>query len=109
MASFNEDTKWMEAKRAIGDMNWIEIVSYYRSIDGENVFVYSVLDGDRRLIIDVIDDDLVLLMNSKGEPVSESYESVMNSRKVFKYSKDTELHSFHFDGKEFKFPIESYK
>lgn len=89
MSTFSQDEKWMEAKRAVGNLNWLEVISYYRSIGGRNVFVYSVIEGDKRLIVDVLDDDHVLLISKHGEPVVDSYDSVTNSRKLFKYNEDS--------------------
>lgn len=108
MSSFSQDKKWMEAKRVIGELNWIEIVSYYRFVEGRNVFVYSVVDGDKRLIVDVISgDNAVLLLNKKGEFVTDSYEAVMNSKKIFKYSDNYELKTYRFGSYKFTIAIES--
>jgi hypothetical protein len=85
MSSFSQDTKWVEAKRVVGNNNWIDIVSYYHSINGKNVLVYSIVEGDKRLIVDIIDDDTVLLVNKHGQRVVDSYENVLSSRKVFQY------------------------
>ncbi|AXH71110.1 hypothetical protein BSP38_068 [Bacillus phage BSP38] len=76
----------MEAKRAVGHLNWLEVISYYRSIDGCNVSVFSVKDGEKRLIVDVIDDDTVLLLDQNGHEAEDTYDNVLSSRKVFKYS-----------------------
>jgi hypothetical protein len=86
MSSFSQDEKWMEAKRAVGHLNWLEVISYYRSIDGSNVQVYSVRDGEKRLIIDLLDDDTVLLKDKDGFAKEDTYENVLQSRKIFKYS-----------------------
>ncbi|QIW88669.1 hypothetical protein P59_072 [Bacillus phage P59] len=86
MSSFSQDEKWMEAKRAVGHLNWLEVISYYRSIDGKNVEVYSVRDGEQRLIVDLIDDDTVLLLDKDGFAREDTYENVLSSRKIFKYS-----------------------
>lgn len=95
MSSFNQDLKWLEAKKAVGNNEWIEIISYYRSIGGQNVFVYCVGNGDKRLIVDVIDEnDNVLLINKTGEPVIDTYDNVLNSRKVFTYSDNSENMKF---------------
>ena len=85
MSSFSQDAKWVEAKRTIGNNNWIDIVSYYHYIDGKNVLVYSIVEGDKRLIVDVLDDDTVLLKDKQGQYVVDSYENVLSSRKTFKY------------------------
>jgi hypothetical protein len=86
MSSFSQDEKWMEAKRAVGHLNWLEVISYYRSIEGKNVEVYSVRDGEQRLIVDLIDDDTVLLQDKDGLAIQDTYESVLSSRKIFKYA-----------------------
>lgn len=92
MASFSQDRKWVEAKRAIGNLNWLEVISYYRSIDGKNVFVYSVIEGSKRLIVDVLDDDTVLLKDKNGELIQDTYDNVFNSKKIFTYNDATASH-----------------
>lgn len=109
MASFSQDNKWTEAKRAVGSTNWIEVVSYYRSIDGENVFVYSVVDGEKRLIVDVLDDENVLLIGRDGNLITDSYSNVENSRKVFKYSDNNEQRYLQLGSAEYLVTIESHK
>lgn len=89
MSSYSQDEKWVEAKRAVGNVNWLEVIHYYRSINGDKVFVYSVVEGNKRLIVDIIDDENVLLLNQKGEPVTDSYENVLKSRKIFRYNDDS--------------------
>jgi hypothetical protein len=89
MSTFSQDEKWMEAKKTVGNHNWLEVVSYYRFIGGRNVFVYSVIEGDKRLIVDVLDDGDVLLISKHGEPVVDNYDTVLSSRKVFKYNEDS--------------------
>ena len=108
MSSVSQDKKWVEVKRVISDLNWLEIVSYYRSIDGRNVFVYSIIEGDKRLIVDVLDDEYVVLMNKHGEPIIDSYETVFNSRKVFKYNEDFEQVPCMVRNKEYLVTIESH-
>ncbi|AYJ75930.1 hypothetical protein BSP14_055 [Bacillus phage BSP14] len=109
MASFSQDTKWIEAKKVVGHVNWIEVVSYYRSIGGTNVFVYSVVNGDKRLIVDVIDDDEVLLIGKADELLTDSYTNVLNSRKVFKYSEELDFRNYYLRGQKFRIPTESQK
>lgn len=106
MSSFNQDAKWVEAKRVVGNLNWLEVVSYYRSIGGKNVFVYSVIEGDKRLIVDVLDDDSVVLINREGEVSINDYDTVMNSRKVFKYNEDIEQIPFTFRNQQYFIPVE---
>jgi hypothetical protein len=91
MASFSQDKKWMEAKKVAGHLNWLEVISYYRSISGEKVFVYAVVDEKKQQIIDVIDDDTVLLLNKQGDPALYDYNRVLKSKKIFKYSESYEL------------------
>jgi len=107
MSSFSSDKKWMEAKKVVGDMNWVEIVSYYRSINGTNVFVYVIGEGNKRLIVDVIDDDNILLINKDGDPEIDTYENVMNSRKEFKYSEDFGYEDFYLNDTKITIPIEN--
>jgi hypothetical protein len=109
MSSFSQDTKWAEAKRAVGNLNWLEVISYYRSIGGKNVFVYSVIEGDKRLIVDILDNERVVLVNKNGEPVIDSYTAVESSRKVFKYSEKTEQVPYMVGNKEYLITIESHK
>ena len=98
----------MEDKRVIGNLNWIEIVSYYRFVNGTNVFVYSIVDGDKRLIVDVISgEDAVLLLNKKGELITDSYDAVLNSKKIFKYSENYELKPYRFGSHKFTIAVES--
>ena len=105
--SFSQDKKWLEAKRAVGVENsWVEIVSYYRAIDGKNVFVYTVGDGDKRLIVDFFDDENVLLISRSGEPIIDTYDNVTNSRKLFRYSENFENREYSVKGKTFIIPIE---
>lgn len=109
MSSFSSDKKWMEAKKVVGDTNWVEVINYYRSINGTNVFVYAIGDGDRKLIVDVIDDeDNILLINKHGNPEIDTYENVTNSRKEFKYSEDTEYGDFYINDMKFTIPIERH-
>ena len=107
MSSFSQDEKWMEAKRAVGHLNWLEVISYYRSIYGNKVFVYSIVDGDKRLIVDVLDDDTVLLIDKHGTARLDSYENVLSSRKTFKYSEYSEDRKFVLDSGEYTITVES--
>jgi hypothetical protein len=107
MLSFSQDKKWIEAKRVIGNLNWIEIVSYYRFINGNNVFVYSIVDGDKRLIVDVISEDTVLLLSKNGELVTDDYDSVLNSKKIFKYSDKYERRTYSLGSHNFNIATES--
>lgn len=109
MSSFSQDKKWAEAKRAVGSLNWLEVISYYRSIDGKNVFVYSVIEGDKRLIVDIINDETILLINKHGEPIVDKYESVLNSRKIFKYNEDCSVRDFFVGSSKYKIAVESHK
>lgn len=107
MVSFSQDKKWMEAKKLLNQKySWIDIVSYYRSIGGNNVFVYCIGNGDKKLIVDIVDDDNVLLINKLGEPIIESYEDVLNSRKVFSYSENFENREFFVGSKRFVVALE---
>lgn len=83
---FSQDKKWMEAKRAVGHLDWIEVVSYYHDIQGKDISVFAVLDGEMFKIQTVIDNDTVLLTDSAGAEVERDYNTVLSSRKVFKYS-----------------------
>ncbi|AII28099.1 portal protein [Bacillus phage Bobb] len=83
---FSQDKKWMEAKRAVGHLDWIEVVSYYHDIQGKDISVFAVLDGEMFKIQTVIDNDTVLLTDSAGAEVEKDYNTVLSSRKVFKYS-----------------------
>lgn len=109
MASFSQDRKWLEAKRAVGNLNWLEVIRYYRSINGTNVFVYSVIEGDKRLIADVLDDGHILLVNKHGEPVFDSYENVLNSRKIFKYNEDFLVRDLCIGSDKYRVVLESHK
>lgn len=109
MASFSQDEKWMEAKRAVGHLNWLEVISYYRSIEGDNVFVYSVIDGEKRLIVDILSDDNILLVDKHGCIITDSYMNVLNSRKVFKYSEDSETKQYKLGPDKYTIVIESHK
>jgi hypothetical protein len=107
MSSFGQDSKWLEAKKVIGDLNWIEIVSYYRFIGGNNVFVYVIGDGDKKLIVDIIDeDDNILLINKNGKPLTDSYDNVTNSKKVFQYSESLEDKEYYLGKQKFIIPTE---
>lgn len=87
MATFGQDKKWIEAKRIVGnDNSWLEVISCYNSIGGKGVFVYSVIEGQKRLIVDVLDDNHVLLFDSNKNLVVEQYETILNSKKLFKYN-----------------------
>lgn len=87
MSSFREDSKWQIAKKLLNqNYTWLEVISYYKAIGGKNVLVYSVIDGEKRLIVDLTEDNQVLLANRHGELVTDTYENVLNSRKVFEYS-----------------------
>ncbi|AGB62610.1 hypothetical protein [Bacillus phage phiAGATE] len=82
---FSQDKKWMEAKRAVGHLDWIEVVSYYHHIQGEDVTVYAVLNGEMFEIQTALNDNTVLLTDSDGEDVEKDYQTVLSSRKVFKH------------------------
>lgn len=107
MSSFSKDNKWMEAKKVVGNTNWLEIISYYRAINGTDVFVYSVIDGDKRLIVDVLDNDTVLLLNKSGQLVTEDYEATLNSKKIFKHSEQGERRNFYLGSQKYSIVIES--
>lgn len=107
MSSFSQDKRWVEAKRAVGNMNWIEIVSYYRAINGTHVFVYAVIGGDKRLIVDVIDDDTVLLLSKTGQLITDDYVTVLNSKKIFKYSERCEQKDFYLGSQKYTIATES--
>jgi len=109
MSSFSADEKWMEAKRAVGHINWLEVISYYRSIEGCKVFVYSIMDGDKRLIVDVLDDDTVLLIDKQGYAREDTYQNVLNSRKIFKYSENSEDKKYVLGSGEYTITVESQK
>jgi hypothetical protein len=107
MASFSQDKKWMEAKKVCGHLNWLEVIAYYREIQGTNVFVYSVRNGERRLIVDVFDDDTVILLNKNRELVKDSYERVLSSRKSFKYSEHYENQEYSLGHRTYTVPTEN--
>lgn len=107
MPTFGNDKKWLEAKKVIGNLDWIEIVSYYRFIEGDKVFVYAVGDGDRRQIIDVLGDDRdVLLLNQDNELETDTYENITNSRKAFEYTQEREEKEYYLEGARITIPIE---
>jgi len=108
MASFSQDKKWMEAKRVVGHLNWLEVIAYYREIQGNNVFVYSVVDGEKRLIVDILSDDSVLLISKDGALI-DTYANVLNSRKIFKYSEDSETKTYMLGSDKFTITTESHK
>lgn len=86
---FSKDNKWKKAKQLLNhNYTWLEVISYYKSLGGTNVSVYSVIEGDKRLIVDLTDDDQVLLLNKHNELVKDTYDNVLNSRKVFEYHED---------------------
>ncbi|QDP42843.1 portal protein [Bacillus phage vB_BmeM-Goe8] len=107
MASFSQDTKWMEAKRVVGHLSWLEVIAYYREIQGTNVFVYSIIDGEKRLIVDVLSDDSVLLLGKNGV-LTDTYANVLNSRKVFKYSECSETKIYDLGTKQIEIAVESH-
>lgn len=109
MKTFKDDKKWQEAKRVIGSDRWLEVISYYRAIGGKNVFVYSVIDGDKRLIVDILDDDRILLVDKHGDLITDSYEKVLNSKKVFKYNENIEQVDYYLDSTKYRVTIESHK
>lgn len=82
---YQEDEKWVEAKRTLRTDDWIEVTSFYRELGGHDVFVYALLDREKKLILDIDDDDNVLLYTKDGV-VSEDYERVFTSRKYFSYT-----------------------
>lgn len=107
MASFSQDRKWMEAKRVVGHLSWLEVIAYYREIQGTNVFVYSIIDGEKRLIVDVLSDDSVLLLGKNGV-LTDTYTNVLNSRKVFKYSECSEIKIYDLGAKQIEIAVESH-
>ncbi|AMQ66589.1 portal protein [Bacillus phage Shbh1] len=107
MSLFSKDSKWVEAKKVIGSSNWIEVVSYYRYIGGENVFVYVIGDGNKKLIVDIMDDQNVLLIDKEGNPSIDTYDNVQNSRKMFRYSENTKVKKFTVQDQTFFVRMES--
>ncbi|WP_325227477.1 hypothetical protein [Schnuerera sp.] len=106
MSSFSQDKKWMEAKKVIGDLDWIEIISYYRFIGGNNVFVYVAGDGDKKQIVDIIDKEgTVLLLNRAGYLETDTYDNVTNSKKIFEYSEYFEEEEHFFEDSKIKIPV----
>ncbi|QFP93376.1 UNVERIFIED_ORG: hypothetical protein Xoosp15_111 [Xanthomonas phage Xoo-sp15] len=92
MSLFSKDKKWKKAKQLLNhNHTWLEVISYYKSLGGTHVSVYSVIEGDKRLIVDLTDDDQVLLVNKHNELVKDTYDNVLNSRKVFEYHEDDSL------------------
>ncbi|QIA28676.1 hypothetical protein [Phage f2b1] len=106
MTSYSQDRKWLEAKRAVGHLNWLEVISYYRSIGGDSVFVYSIVEGDKRLIVDILADESILLINREGLPVTDSYDNVLKSRKAFNYSDTSELRTYTVGKESYQIAIE---
>lgn len=107
MSSFNQDSKWIEAKKVVGNLNWLEIISYYRMVEGSNVFVYAIGDGDKRLIVDVIDDNEVLLVGKSEELIIDTYENIMRSKKMFSYSENYKKRDFVLGGSKITIKLES--
>lgn len=104
---FSNDPKWLEAKRSIGRLDWIEVVSYYRYLGGKNIFVYIIRDKTKKLIIDFIDSDgNVILLNRNKELEIQDYESVDTSKKEFVYAHDFETSVYEIEGQEFKVATE---
>lgn len=95
MVSFGTDKQWLEAKKVIGDLDWIEIVSYYRFVGGRNAFVFTVGEGEVRQIIDIIDEDKnVLLLNDEGQIEVDTFDNVTKSKKIFKYTTEVEEYRY---------------
>src|SRR5699024_12530175 len=108
MSPFTKDRKWTEAKKVISKMDWVSIVSYYRYIGGESVFVYVIGDKDRKLIVDYIGiNDDVILINKEGNVEIDTYENVTNSRKEFVHSESYDVRTYYIEGEEDFIPIES--
>lgn len=96
----------MEAKKVIGELDWVEIISYYRFVGGNNVFVYIIGEGDKKQIIDFVDEENnVLLLNKYGNLEIDTYDNVTNSRKVFEYSDDYEKRDYYLDDVKITIPI----
>jgi hypothetical protein len=104
MTSFSQDRKWIEAKKLCGSA-WVETVSYYRSIQGKNVFVYAILNKSKHLIVGAVSDDTVLLINRDKQAHLVSYSEVDRSRKLFKYSEDYEEETYEVDGTLYVVPL----
>lgn len=106
MSYFSRDKKWIEAKKVIGDINWLEIISYYRMINGSNVFVYSIINKEQKLIVDILDDHRVILVNKHSEIELEDYNTVLSSRKRFCYSHKYKEKELEFNGRKINIKLE---
>lgn len=106
MTQFSDDTRWLEAKKVIGFNNsWLKVLEYYKSIGGDNVFVYCIGDGNKNLIVD-IQEDKVVLMDKRGNLFFEETENVINSRKEFKYSTDIETKELSLESQSYNVVME---
>lgn len=82
---------WSEAKKVCKEIgfgsNWVEIISYYNTNDGNQVSLFTILDGESKRVIGVTDTGTVLLLNKKEELEEVEYNVVFESNKKFSYSK----------------------
>lgn len=91
MITFGTDKRWLEAKKVVGDLDWVEIVSYYRFVGGRNAFVFTAGEGEVKQIIDILDEDKnVILLNDEGQVEIDTFENVTKSKKIFKYTTEIE-------------------
>lgn len=103
---FSQDEKWLEAKRAAGHLNWLEVIAYYREIGGSCVYVYAIGDKDKRLIVDILNDDTILLLDKNNSPVIDTYENILKSRKAFNYSENYEYTQFYHEDTKYIVKVE---
>ncbi|ARQ95835.1 hypothetical protein qdsa001_79 [Staphylococcus phage qdsa001] len=86
---FSKDDKWDEAKDFIKGQgladNWIEVVDYYRQIDGKHVAMFIAIDKVKYMVLEATKDNKVILVDKDNNIVLEDYDIVMESKKMFYY------------------------
>lgn len=90
--TYSNDSEWNYAKKVVSSgghkNNWIYVIDFYNSIGGKNVNIFCAIEQEKFRILYMLDDDSVLLLDKKDNLVSEEYEIVEESRKIFFFEPD---------------------
>lgn len=85
--TYSNDPVWEQAKevaRAGGCKNeWIKIIDYYNLNEGKNVNIFCAIEQRKYRILFILDSGKVLLLDRENQLVTEDYDIVEESRKVF--------------------------
>jgi len=90
--TYGDDLIWEQAKevaRVGGCKNeWIKIIDYYNLSEGKNVNIFCAIDQKKYRILYITDSEKVLMLDRENELVTEDYQIVVESRKIFLFQED---------------------